>query len=380
MKPQTPLPQQPIPTLEQYRRQRTVADLYRRALSGPPFYALALALTQLTGGHFVANAVLISALMATLGVLGYLRWAHKPPEPGATDTENQRWWMTHWWLIHVTCLVWCACFIVVGFQEREATTAFLVATVATITFTSVSGETYSLSRVNALVTVVLMQGAALLAFAVSLPALHGVAIVLFFFMVYQALHIRRRADEYDKQIHTEYTLITSRAEIDRLSRQDVLTGLSNRREYEAAFDSQWQLAQRQQGKLSLMVLDLDNFKRINDTHGHSAGDSCLKHVAEVLRQRVRRSSDMVARIGGEEFVVLLPDTSNDEAMQLAQTVRNDIANAPVTFHGKTIQVTTSIGVGAMEWDLDLTPQASFSRVDAACYVAKAQGRNRVVQA
>ena len=380
MKPTSPSPQLQLPSLEEYRRQRTVSDLYRRALSGPPFCAIALVLTQLTGSHFQADAILIGVLLTALGVLGYLRWVHKPPADTATNAENQRWWVGHWWLIHTTCIVWCVCFVVVGFQEREATTAFLVATVATITFTSVSGETYSLSRMHAMITVVLMQAAALVVFAVSLPALHGVAIVLLFYMGYQALHIRRRADEYDKQIHTEYTLITSRAEIDRLSRQDVLTGLSNRREYEAAFDSQWQLAQRQQGKLSLLVLDLDNFKRINDTHGHSAGDNCLKHVAEVLRHRVRRSSDMVARIGGEEFVVLLPDTSNDEAMQLAQTVRNDIATAPVTFHGKAIQVTTSIGVGAMEWDLDLTPQASFSRVDAACYVAKVQGRNRVVQA
>ncbi|OYU43753.1 MAG: hypothetical protein CFE44_16660, partial [Burkholderiales bacterium PBB4] len=338
------------------------------------------AISQWIGGHFSPQAPLVLALLVAFGVLGYLRWRHTPPLPEAPSADHQAWWSRHWWLIHITCVLWCISFAIIGFQEREASTAFLVATVATITFTAASSETYSLSRLHAMLTVLLMQVPALVFFSVDLPALQGVTIVLFFYMVYQALHIRRRADEYDNQILTEYTLITSRAEIDRLSRQDVLTGLFNRREYEAAFASQWQLAQRQQGHLALMVLDLDHFKRINDAHGHSAGDVCLKHVADVLRQRVRRSSDMVARIGGEEFVIVLPDTHLDEALALAQTLCENLASAPVLCEGVPITLTVSIGVGAMQWESDSSPQASFSRVDAACYAAKAQGRNRVVRA
>ena len=129
-----------------------------------------------------------------------------------------------------------------------------------------------------------------------------------------------------------------------------------------------------------MVVDLDHFKRINDTYGHLAGDACLRQVARLMEERFKRASDMVARIGGEEFAVLLPDTSAEEAMQLAQTLCHTLAGSPVRWDEHHIPVTASIGVDCMRWDLDLTPQASFSRIDSACYTAKAKGRNRVVQA
>ena len=368
------------PSLAQYRRQRAAADVYQRALPGTIFYGLALAITAWVGGYFTQYGGVMAVVFALYGVLGYLRWIHTPPHDNADTKASGRWWWRHWALVNVGCLVWCLFFLAVGHLEQGMSTAFLVAAVSTIAFSSAECETYSLDKRQALWVVVLLQVPALLYFAVAVPALWPVCAVLAVNFVYQLTHIRRRAAAYDTQMDIEHALLTSRAEVERLSRLDALTGLANRREYDSTFRTHWRLAARQQGQLALMVVDLDHFKRINDTYGHLAGDTALRHVAQLMEARFKRSSDMVARIGGEEFAVLLPDTNAEEAMQLAQALCRTLATTPVPWDTHHIPLTASIGVDCMRWDLDLTPQASFSRIDSACYTAKAKGRNRVVQA
>ncbi len=368
------------PNLAQYRRQRAATDLYQRALPGTIFYGIALAITAWVGGYFPLYGGALAAAFALYGVLWYLRWVHTPPQDSADTQASDRWWRRHWALVNAGCLVWCLFFLAVGHLEQGPSTAFLVAAVSTIAFSSAGCETYSLHRRRALWVVVLLQVPALLYFAVAVPALWPVCAVLAVNFVYQLTHIQRRATEYDTQMAIEHALLTSRTEVERLSRLDALTGLANRREYDNTFRTHWRLAARQQGKLALMVMDLDHFKRINDTYGHLAGDACLQQAARLMGGLFKRSSDMVARIGGEEFAVLLPDTSAEEAMQLAQTLCRTLAETPVQWDEHRIPVTASIGVDCMRWDLDLTPQASFSRIDSACYTAKARGRNRVVQA
>ena len=178
----------------------------------------------------------------------------------------------------------------------------------------------------------------------------------------------------------ESTLLNSRAEIERLSRQDSLTCLSNRRDYEVAFEALWHHSARERTDLSLLVIDLDHFKSINDRFGHSAGDACLRHVAGVMREEFWRASDVRARIGGEEFAVVLPRANAAQAIALAQRLCARLASWPCEFEGHVIPVTASIGVATMNQHVDAAPQASFSRADAACYAAKRQGRNRVVAA
>lgn len=369
-----------LPSLSQYQRQRAISEFYRRALSGPAFYAIGYVLVSWVGGYFTSQPILVWPLLLMFGLLGLLRWLHKPPQDLQDTAANQTWWNRHWLMVHLVCLMWCAVFWITGATETRTTTAFIIAATCTIAFTSASGETYSFAPRHALLTVFLMQVPAMAWFMICAPGLQGVTVVLAVYCVYQALHIRRRAREYRQQMEIEYTLLTSRAEIERLSRVDVLTGVANRREYESTFQTHWHHAARHGAKLSLLVLDLDNFKRINDTHGHAAGDACLRQVAQLLRQRFRRNSDLVARIGGEEFVVLLPDTSAAEALAVAQELCTELANTPCQLEGHSIAVTVSIGAGEMLWTADATPQASFSRIDAACYAAKAQGRNRVVAA
>lgn len=364
----------------QYRWQRTVGDFYQRALTGSVFYALGCIVTAWFGNYFSRFPVLVAVVLLLFIVLTYLRRIHKPP-PDLDDTTTTRtWWNRHWWLVHAGCVVWCGFFAAVGFIEASPSLVFVIAALCTIAYTSAACEVYSFDRKQALLVVILIELPALALFVAEVPALRALVVVLAVYFVYQLAHIRRRGREYDAQIDVEFALITSRAEVQRLSRQDVLTGLANRREYETTFSSHWHAAARLKAPLALIVLDLDYFKRLNDTYGHSAGDACLRHVGKLMQERFRRGADLVARTGGEEFAVVLPDTSAEEAILMAQALRDDLAHHPLHWNSQMIEVTASIGVDAMRWDVDTSPEASYHRIDNACYAAKDCGRNQVVQA
>lgn len=162
----------------------------------------------------------------------------------------------------------------------------------------------------------------------------------------------------------------------RLAAQDELTGISNRRSIIAALERDVARSLRTREPLALMMLDVDHFKQVNDRHGHLAGDAVLRHVAGVLQQRVR-AQDIVGRYGGEEFLVVLPDTGHEGAYQLALQLCAAVQAAPCLWNGQTISVTVSIGVFGSRlephdhWDLLL------HAVDSALYRAKEAGRNRV---
>ncbi len=157
--------------------------------------------------------------------------------------------------------------------------------------------------------------------------------------------------------------------------KDGLTGLSNRRAIMSELGSRFQVAQRYSRPFSVILCDLDNFKKVNDTHGHPAGDAVLRIFAEITAQTFREP-DLVGRIGGEEFLVLLPETDVDGALVGAERLRRALEATPVDIGGDTLlRVTCSLGVAARKDD-DPEPGALVGRADAALYKAKAAGRNR----
>ncbi|MFL6244952.1 MAG: diguanylate cyclase [Thermoanaerobaculia bacterium] len=153
---------------------------------------------------------------------------------------------------------------------------------------------------------------------------------------------------------------------------DSLTRVANRRAFDARLEDAFEHARRYERPLSLAVIDVDHFKRINDTHGHHAGDAVLRTVADVLADSSRHS-DFVARIGGEEFAVLLPETALFEAMQFGEKLRCNVAIAPFA----TGPVTISIGIVNMPHSRVASSAELFRAADQALYRAKANGRNRV---
>lgn len=171
-------------------------------------------------------------------------------------------------------------------------------------------------------------------------------------------------------------LRVSNEKLHNLSMRDSLTNLSNRRHFDIALAQEAHRAQRNSRDLSLLMLDVDRFKRFNDTYGHMAGDTCLAMVADVLRKATRRAGELAARYGGEEFALILPDVSIDEAARIAESIRAGVERLNVPcLSGRRTSVTISIGVAGLGAGADV--QALVEDADDALYRAKEDGRNLV---
>ena len=181
----------------------------------------------------------------------------------------------------------------------------------------------------------------------------------------------REAMEEKVRLRTLELEAANRA-LDLQARTDALTGLLNRRGFETQMAFAVALARRSSRPLSLITVDVDHFKRVNDTYGHEAGDEVLRRLARTLESRLR-GSDVVARLGGEEFVALLPDTDLDGAQSIAQALVTAMAEQQNPVVGT---ITVSAGVATMR-SADDNGAAMLRRGDAALYEAKGQGRNRV---
>lgn len=165
------------------------------------------------------------------------------------------------------------------------------------------------------------------------------------------------------------------AELKRLATTDVLTGLWNRRHLLERLEAETGRSLRTGRPLCLAILDVDHFKRVNDLHGHPAGDSVLRELARRIRDSVR-SSDVVGRMGGEEFAILMPETDRGQARLVCERLRARVAGEPVTLPcGTALEVTLSTGIALLAGQE--ASERLISRADAALYDAKADGRNRV---
>ncbi len=167
--------------------------------------------------------------------------------------------------------------------------------------------------------------------------------------------------------------------LQQLSETDQLTGLANRRFLESRLQQEWSRCLRHQRVLTVMLLDIDFFKQVNDRHGHPAGDACLQQVASLISDGLRLASDIAARYGGEEFCLVLPDTDADGAVAVAERIRRRIEGTPIPIPGSEFSVTASIGLCSAIPAQDMPIAEFIRRADAALYASKQAGRNRVTQ-
>ena len=166
-------------------------------------------------------------------------------------------------------------------------------------------------------------------------------------------------------------------ELQRLTRLDGLTGLYNRNTFVELTRQELARAQRQGSGTTILLLDLDFFKRVNDTWGHPAGDAVLKNVAAVANSTVR-ATDLVGRLGGEEFIILLPSTSLEAGRKLAEKLRANLEHSPTPWQQGSITSTVSIGVASTTASENRDFDYLYSHADKALYSAKEKGRNRVI--
>ncbi len=166
-------------------------------------------------------------------------------------------------------------------------------------------------------------------------------------------------------------------EIYQMTILDGLTGVHNKRYFLDFLERELASAQRHGHPLSLVMFDIDFFKRVNDNHGHLAGDHVLKHLAARIQARMRRE-DLLARYGGEEFVAVLNSTPLVGGVKFAEDVRRRIQATPFEFEGEALEVTVSLGVACVDGEQSVEPTQLIARADKKLYAAKNAGRNRVM--
>jgi len=184
----------------------------------------------------------------------------------------------------------------------------------------------------------------------------------------------------EEQAHIEHRLRESQERLreanrrlEQMVRTDALTGLGNRRLFSERMRQEWKLSQRLEFPVALLMIDIDHFKLVNDEHGHTAGDEVLRHLAALLEHSTR-GSDTCVRYGGEEFAVILPATTQNQAEHLAKVLREEIAAAPCGHRSVTVSIGVAAGSACHAGD---SFEQLIERADAALYAAKAAGRNRV---
>ena len=183
-----------------------------------------------------------------------------------------------------------------------------------------------------------------------------------------------------KQIEMSRDLAAANRELEKLSRQDGLTGIANRRSFDSYLMSEVRRGARERQPLSLILSDVDHFKAFNDCYGHQAGDDCLRRVAAALSSAGRRPAVLAARYGGEEFAMVLPGTALEGAVDVAQAVSRVIDGLAIPHARSAVRqtVTLSQGIVSLILEKETASEDLIQRADQALYLAKQQGRNRYV--
>jgi diguanylate cyclase (GGDEF)-like protein len=217
---------------------------------------------------------------------------------------------------------------------------------------------------------VLFRGGVLLFFAFSGPLFHRFRIRL---LTRQKAELERLVAERTAEVEA------ANARLAQLAREDGLTGVLNRRAFDAALDEESRRASRLHTPLALMLLDIDSFKAYNDEHGHQAGDNSLRAVAQAVASSHKRAGEVVARYGGEELAVILPGVSRESVLALAENLRLRVLELAIPHPGSAVTpfVTVSVGAACAEPEIDFLPADLVAAADRALYLAKQRGRNRV---
>jgi two-component system chemotaxis family response regulator WspR len=192
---------------------------------------------------------------------------------------------------------------------------------------------------------------------------------------------RQQRDEAYRALHeSQRQLVEINLELQRLTNVDGLTGLNNRRNFNDCLDLYWKLAIREQRHFSVLMIDVDNFKRYNDTYGHLAGDDVLKKIATAIMETFRRPTDIAARFGGEEFIVLLADTEEGPAQTLGDALCIRVANLRIEHQESQPNTFVTVSVGGAS-TIPQHGDSGFTLIeiaDKALYEAKRMGKNRMV--
>lgn len=332
---------------------------------------LAGSVTLAVGLWANAQQSLLITWMSVMIVLNVARWiaGRRFPTGFISEAETRRWERRVVASVAISGALWGAAgslFYVPDQPEHGLFVALLIvgmcaAATASLSYHRIAYPVFLLPAITP-ITLHLMSDDKLTANAVGF-------VLPFYFMLLYLL---------SREIYqTAHESILGRINSQYQAMFDHLTGVANRRAFEEAMNREWYRAMRDKRVLSLVIADIDNFKICNDTHGHAAGDLVLKAVATLLERRIRRGADLVARIGGEEFAIILPDTDLNGVVALVESIRVGVRKLANSYHKEIPEVTMSFGISSLVPDSSLDSGQLFSRADAALYQAKRNGKDRV---
>jgi diguanylate cyclase (GGDEF)-like protein len=355
---------------------RVVQDLKSRSTFGIFFYIILSFIVVFTAKlyethRFFSICFLLSISGICLFRLIHLKISSKMGERYETLNKN-----IFFASVIITALIWGAVFALTMLLNREYVPQMLMnvlicglcagGVVAFVPDMRLS-IIFNISILMPAVIVILATG-------VNVP----LAIMIILFSIYMGLIAYRGNGEYWNALENEYLLEIKSREMTRLSNTDALTGLYNRRYFDNEFERELKRSGRSSNMLSVIMLDIDDFKVINDTFGHQVGDEYLRKTAQIMISVFKRESDIVARYGGEEFIVLLPGVNADHARQLAEDLQNKIKAMTIDHQGTKVGATISSGIICCVPDVNTISDSIISGADQALYMAKQEGRDKVV--
>lgn len=322
------------------------------------------------------NIIQVHATVAVqLGCLGILAWL--TAQPG----RNAPLWFMNLLTLLASATVLGFGIAITGADQQVTTsiTPFLMASVATALIILLRPRhaitLYILALAAFDAVMILTQTTPQLRLSNQMGGLTICGIGLVLSLILWHGHIRNlRQREFLRQQRLE--LEEKNRQLEYLAGHDPLTGLFNRRQFDQLVSMELSRVSRQPAPVSLLMVDLDHFKFINDRYGHPLGDEVIRHAASLLRNHTR-SGDSVARLGGEEFLLLLPDTGQAQARTIAEKVRKLLEETPLPMKDGLLYLTASFGIASLNAGMPGTYEVLYAAADKALYRAKASGRNRV---
>jgi diguanylate cyclase len=351
-----------------------IEDTRRRVVIGGSFYVLGWMLVAIftpVFSHYPVTTLLISVYFVGLATV---RIVYVPPAEPATD-RRMFWLNVQWVVIQASAGVWGGV-LLWTLLDPVLVAARMALLVGAAGFATALAHTYCMRFRASLAAIVVMYVPGMM--LMWMPGQdHAVAFTLTVYFVYVLSSLVRSHRDYQNRLDNDEALRQQRDRFETMSRTDWLTGLANRRHFVEALEAGIKNSAMSQRPLALLVMDIDHFKQINDVYGHSVGDRCLAGFAEQMQHVFGGQQELCARLGGEEFAVLIPGYDEAAALARADAFRIGLAAATMVPELPDLRLRVSVGAGAFDHARHESADQFFGDVDRALYRAKAQGRDRV---
>jgi len=365
----------PAAPLAAPRLLQELGETLQRLRLGGPFYVLLWLLAGTASGLWERARWPFLLVAFAFVAMTVVRFRIRGLPDGSSDVAVRSLLNRIWALLLANAALWGAgvAWLLMTAPSESART---VASISSYAFATAFAHNFPMRLRSAFLALGLLYLSTLVALIANGSRFELIAVSVLY-LLYVSLALRRSHAEYLQRLDLEDELREQRDLFEQQSRRDGLTGLANRRRFTAVLDDWAMKARGGDARLALLILDLDHFKAINDRHGHAAGDACLRAFAKQLQHAFPAPDELVARLGGEEFGVLLLDGAPDEAVRRADAFRGQFAECALVVEDGELRCSVSIGVAAFDPHRDADGDALYHAADAALYRAKAAGRNTV---